>query len=189
MRVRGGTQAFRVPVVCRHNRATPVQIALLWISQLRNQNHPIGTQVCVLCGSQVYVTRLIHMCVPFRSTPRHCSEVPGMCEVTQLYVWHDSMTCEGLLGPNYVCLLGPRTVWSDTFICVTCLSYMCDTTPWHVEASWDPIVCASWVPGMCDVTYALWYMRHDSFICATWLFHMYDMTLSYVRHDSFICAT
>jgi len=133
-----------------------------------------------------------------------------------------------LLGPRYVCCVGPRYMWHDSFICV-CLfgalldialrsqvcvkwhSYMCDTTPWHVKAYWDPIMCAFWVPGLCKVTRLyVWHVSvicatrlHDmwrplgtqlcaplgSQVCVTWrmLFDICDMTLLYVRHDSFTC--
>jgi len=73
----------------------------------------------------------------------------------------------------------------DSFICVTRLIHMCDTTHsyvWH-----DSLICMTWLIDMYDMTHS--YVWHDSFICVTWLIHTCDMTHSYVWHDSFIRVT
>jgi len=49
MWVRGGKQGFWVPVLSRDNRAILVQIALLWMSQPRNQNQCIAN--FAVCGN------------------------------------------------------------------------------------------------------------------------------------------
>ena len=84
-----------------------------------------------------------------------------LCDMTHVYVRHDS------------------------FVCTTRLNYMCDIIHWCARRF--QFRCAIWCIHMCDMTHS--YVRRDSFICATWLIHMCDMTHSYVRHDSFICAT
>ena len=54
---------------------------------------------------------------------------------------------------------------------------------WH-----DSFMCVTWLIDVCDTTHScVW---HDSFvahafICVTWLIHTCDMTHSYVWHDSF----
>jgi len=73
----------------------------------------------------------------------------------------------------------------NSFICVTLLIHMCDTTHpyvWH-----DSFARVSWLIHMCDMMHlCVW---HDSFICVTWRIHTCDMTHSYVWHDPFICVT
>jgi len=72
--------------------------------------------------------------------------------------------------------VGFTRVWHDSFICVTCLTLICDMTHsyvWH-----DSLIRVTWLIHMCDMTHS--YVWHDSFICVTWLIHMCDMTHSYV---------
>ena len=84
-----------------------------------------------------------------------------MCDMTHLYVWHDSFMCVTWLID--ICDMTHSYVWHDSFICVTWLTHMCDMTHsyvWHVAF-------------LCDMAYS--YVWHDSFICVTWLIHMCDM--------------
>jgi len=72
-------------------------------------------------------------------------------------------------------------IWYDSFICVTGILYMCDTTHsyvWH-----DSSICVTWLIHMCDVTHL--YVRHEPFVCATWLVHTRGMTNLYMWHASF----
>jgi len=87
-------------------------------------------------------------------------------------------------------------VWHDSFVCVTCLSHVCDMTHsyvWHAS-----VMCVTWLIiaihrealDAGDMTPAC--VRHDSCMCATWLIHVCHMHHSYVWclwHDSFICVT
>jgi len=109
-----------------------------------------------------------------------------MCDMTHLYVRHDSFKCATWL--LYMCDMTPLYVRHDSFKCATWLLYMCDMT--HLYVRHDSFICAKWLIYMCDMTHL--YVRNDSFICATWLIYMCDMTHLYVRHDSFApvpCAT
>ena len=112
-----------------------------------------GTSVWNFLSVETHVPWIIHM----------CDMTHYVCEMTHLYVWHDS------------------------FICVTWFIHMCDMTHsyvWHdALRMWhDSFICVTWLIHMCDMTHS--YVWHDSFICVTRLIHMCDMTHSYVWHDS-----
>ena len=76
---------------------------------------------------------------------------------------------------------------SCSFICVTWLIHMCDTTHsyvWHdsfIHVTW-PFIYVTWLIHICDMTHS--YMWHDSFICVTWLIHMCGVSHSYMWRDS-----
>jgi len=94
-------------------------------------------------------------------------------------------------------------VWHDSFICVTRLIHMCDTT--HSYAWHDSFIFVTWLIHMCDTTYSyVWHVSfirvtepefrkddrpsschssYDSFTYVTRRIHMCDMTHSYVRHN------
>jgi len=85
------------------------------------------------------------------------------CDVTHVYMRHDSCTCVKRL----ICILCMDTrlgdvtkMWCDSFIRTCAMSYL-HSFIWFV---W-PLVVGTW-PG-CDVTDS--YVCHDSFICVTWL--------------------
>ena len=73
-------------------------------------------------------------------------------------------------------------VWHDSFMCVTWLIHVCDTTHSYV---WRE----TWRICMGDTTHCVWHdssmcVWHDSFICVTW-----NMTHSYGWHDSLCVMT
>jgi len=132
--------------------------------------------------THIRVTRLIHM-----------------CDITPLFVWHDSFICvTWLIHVWKKSLLGGVWCWSvllsladDCWECervmhirVTWLIRMCAMT--HSYVRHDSFVCVPWRIHTCDMTHS--YVWHDSFICATWLIHMCDMNHSYVFCNSFICV-
>ena len=111
------------------------------------------------------------------------------CDVSQLYVWHDSFICA--TWSIHMCDMTCSYVGHTSFVRVTWLIHRCDA-----------FIC------MCDVTHShardithsyvwqdLFMEWRDSvigaiclFVCVTWLIHMRDMThrrdmYSYVWHD------
>jgi len=112
-----------------------------------------------------------------------------MCDMTQSYVWHDSIICVTWL--NHMCDMTQSCVWHDSFtlflIVVTRLSHTCDMTQ----------SCVTWLihthSGMCDMTQS--YVWHDSFtliliaLMETRISTLEAMTHSYVWHDSYILET
>jgi len=124
------------------------------------------------------------------------------CEVTPLYVQHDSCICTIWLihmremTHSYVTWLihmrHDSFIWDMTHSYVTWLIHMCNTT--LASVLYDSFICATQLLHLYDMTHFMWdirrsYVWHDSFICVTWLIHICDMTHSYVRHGSFICVT
>ena len=89
-----------------------------------------------------------------------------------------------------------------SFIRVTWLAHMCDTTRSYVWQDmphsyvWVSFIRVTWfvhmsLTHMCDITQS--YVWHDSLICVTWRIHVCDISHSYVWqdsviYDSFICA-
>ena len=122
---------------------------------------------CICVTWLIHTWDMTHSCV-WHDSHRISSKEPWfanfvmmyLCEITYLYLRHDSFTC---------------VIW--------CM-HLCDmpSTP-----SSEPRCACSMIMQLCDMTYS--YVWHDSFICVTRLFHMCDMTHSYVWHDSFICVT
>ena len=105
-----------------------------------------------------------------------------MCDMTHLYVRHDSFICVTWL--IHRCGMTHSHVRQDSFLCVTWL-----------------IICVTWLIHMCDMTHScVW---HDSsirvpwlIICVTWLIHTcamthyrYDTTRPHISHDSSIYLT
>jgi len=86
-----------------------------------------------------------------------------MCDMTHLYVYHDSFTCVTWLILIHICDMTHSYAWHALFICVT--SFVCVTR----------LIC------LCDMTHS--YVWHDSFTRVTWLIliHMRDMPYSYVK--------
>ena len=85
----------------------------------------------------------------------------------QAYVWRASFR---------ICDMTHSYVWHDSFLCVTWLIHICDTSFYSYVKydSFTRMTC------LCDMTH--WYVWHDSFICVTCLF-------SYLWHDTFISET
>jgi len=92
-----------------------------------------------------------------------------MCDMTHLYVRHDSLYVRHESLIYYMCDMNH---WY-TYIQVTWLIYMCDMT--HLYVRHDSSICATWLIYMCDMTHL--YVRHDSSICATWIIHIYRLYL------------
>ena len=72
-----------------------------------------------------------------------------------------------------MCDMTPLYVWHDSFICVTWLVHLCDMTHSSVRRNvthsnmWhDSFRCVTWLLYMCDMTRS--YVWHDLFICATY---------------------
>jgi len=93
-----------------------------------------------------------------------------MCEMTDSYVWHDSLICATWLThvcdmTHYMCDTTDSYLWHDSLICVdwlicvTRLAHSCDVTHY-----------------MCDMTDS--YVWHDPHMGVTWLTHSCDMTHS-----------
>jgi len=127
-----------------------------------------------------------------------------MCDMTHVYVWHDSFTCVTWLIHIFVArrihmcdmtqsyvwhdffkelntAVFPSSVWHNVFVFFnTTRSYV-----WH-----DLFICVTWLihivtdSSMCDMTHP--YVRRDSFICVTSFIHMCDMSHPYVWYYSFI---
>jgi len=122
-----------------------------------------------------------------------------MCDMTHLYVWHESLECVtypsfvGLTRLIRMCDMAHSYVWHDSFMCATWLIHVCNTNHsyvWHIcdmtrwNVRYHLFVWVMWFIHMCDMTHScVW---HDSFICVTWLS---DVAHSYVWHASFICVT
>ena len=111
-----------------------------------------------------------------------------MCDMTHLYMWHDSLICATWL--IHVSDMTHSHVWHDT-------RHVCDMTYWYV---WhDVLICVTW---RTQVWHGEWmYLRHDSMINdrahihthkdgwrdrsgVTWRIHMCDMTYSYAWHGA-----
>jgi len=89
---------------------------------------------------------------------------------------HTASHCNTLHGSDM-----SQYAWHDSFICVTWLILMCDTTyshAWH-----DSFTCLN----MRDMTRS--YVWHDSFTCVKWLIHMRDTTHSHVHRKSSLLKT
>jgi len=98
-----------------------------------------------------------------------------MCDMTHLYVRHDSFVCATWL--ICMCTMTHLYVHHDSFIPTAWLICMCDMT--HLYVRHDSFVCATWLICMCNMTHLC--LRHDSFVCAAWLIYTYDMTHLHVR--------
>ena len=112
-----------------------------------------------------------------------------MCDMTYLYVWHDSFIWatwlismgESWLANRSVCHEPQWSSYECAHSCVKCRLQMrvimCVTCRYM-------FLWVTWLSYMCDVTHlCVW---HDSFVC---LIHMCDMTHLSVCHDSFIVVT
>ena len=145
-------------------------------------------------------------CNTLQHTSTHCSTLQHTCSS----VWSMlRLRCRSARGASssYTC------VTHDSFIRVTWLIHMCDTTHqglhvvlarhtsvcdmtysyvWH-----DPSTCVTYLIHVRDMTHShtspggasssfscVW---HDSFIRVTWLIHTCDTIHSYMWHDSFTC--
>jgi len=106
-----------------------------------------------------------------------------MCDMTHLYVWHDSLRCATKSNTLYVTVKSRffLAVWRDSVICVSWLIGMCAVTQWYV--CHDSFMCVAWLIDICDMTPI--YVCRDSVICVTRPFNLCDMTHSCVWHDSF----
>ena len=123
----------------------------------------------------------------------HVMWILDLCDMTHLYVRHDSFICE-------------------TCLCIhsTWLIHMCDmkhSYMWHdpcIRATWHTSIRAKCLIRTFDmphsyVRHVTWNIpkydmtrsnvRHDSSIRATCLIRTFDMTHSYMRHDTFIHMT
>jgi len=132
---------------------------LVWVPWLIHVWHDSFTYECVMSHDEVrYVqTRLSAM------THSRVTWLIHTCDMTFLNEWRDvfkRVTWLYISCGTHRSLHVPHSiVWHDSFIYVTRLLHMCETT--HL------------------------YVWHDSFICVTWLIHMCAMTHSYAWHDSF----
>ena len=142
-------------------------------------NWPISWSRC-----SVWHACLVHMCdmtrlhvcrasfiwqVSFICLTCRCLSAGAACDMTHLYVGHDSS------------------------IRVTCIIHMCDVPisfsrccVWH-----DLLICVTWLIHVCDMTRP--YVWHVSFICVTWRYlgavAVCDMTHLFVWYDSSIRVT
>ena len=146
------------------------------------------THVYVWHDTFLCVTWLIHMCAMTCAYVWHDACICltwhiYTCGVTSWYVWHavcyilpyNCITLHHAATATHVymlhitdrwdvCRMTRSYVWHDSFICVTWLMHMCNSS-----------ICVTWLIHMCDMTHA--YVR---------LIHMCDMTHVYVWHDAFI---
>ena len=122
-----------------------------------------------------------------------------MCDMTHLYVCHDSFICVPWL--IHICVMTHSYVWHGAFRCETMALFTCVTWLIHICAmthSWvchDSVLCVPWLISTCesDMTDGAQdmcvmpdlYVCHDSFLCVQWLISMCAMTHFYVRvrHD------
>ena len=77
-----------------------------------------------------------------------------MCDMTHLYVRHDSFITETWL--IYACDITHSCVWHDSFIRVTWLIHACDTTVSHWCVWHDSLLCLIFVQknyGVCESMY------------------------------------
>jgi len=120
----------------------------------------------------------------------HSSWFKHMCDVslvtTHLHVWHDSFTPSNKYqrGNHLATAISPITV-RDSFICVTCLIYICDMT--HSDMWHDSFKCVTRLIHMCDMTHS-YLSNSNSTQHSAWLIHMCDVTHSNLLHTSFICV-
>ena len=107
-----------------------------------------------------------------------------MCDMTHLYVWHDSFICVTWL--IHMCDMTHSFVWHDSFICVTWLIHACLES--FICVTWLMLcVCVTWrinvrdiLIHICDINHSrAW---HDSLSRVTWLIHMCNNIL-------FMCVT
>ena len=81
-------------------------------------------------------------------------------------------------------LRSPKFTWDmthvrhDSFIRVTCLVHVCDTT--HSQVWHDSFTCVMWLIYTRDMTQS--YAWHDSFTSVTWLVYVCDETHSCMWH-------
>ena len=138
-------------------------------------------------------------------------ELVYMCDVTHLYVWHDSFICVTWL--IYMCDMIHLYVWHDSFICVTWLSGEREGNferLWQKSKSFAGRMLQWFIEGIhvWDLTHGLIRLIHTRDMTHLWVWetrlmagnpgalmdvshsyvYMYDMTHSYVWHDSFICV-
>jgi len=125
-----------------------------------------------------------------------------ICDMTHIYVWHDSFICVTWLihmcvtRHIHMCEMTHIYVWHDSFICVTWLldiartahlcvwrdSIMC---AWY-NSTWLVHMCVTWPNHMCDMTHL--YVWHDLFMCVTRHIHKCDTTHLYVWRELFMCG-
>jgi len=121
-------------------------ISVTWLGYMCNVTHS--------CVQMTDLYAWLHSCM--------CAE--DLCDVTHLYVWHDS------------------SIWLTRFIHMRDFTYLC------VQR-----IRVMWLIHMCDMTHSyVWhdvvhsYVWHDSRMSVTWLIHVCNLVHSCVWHDSFI---
>ena len=133
-----------------------------------------------------------------------------MCDMTHLYVSHDSFLCviSKRQSKYRRWYMAHSHVWRDLFIrhlvypwasrnkdTGTYLICMCDMTrfwgTWGMHARvhtarriHDSFLCVAWLICMRDMTH--FYVWRDWFVCVTWLIHTSDLTHVYLWHASFM---
>jgi len=168
----------------------------MWRDLFRKYDH-YSTHSFVRCDWCTCVTWLIHMCDTTHSGNTTttalfiCAKSPIlMCDMTHVYVWHDSFL-------DVTWLIQAIRPLQHSFIYAKWLILMCDMTDsyvWHdlfIYMTWlilairplrHSFICATWLIHTCDMT-------HSDSTTTTALIHLCKVTDSHVWHDSFIYVT
>jgi len=126
----------------------------------------------------MYVTWLIHThwCMrhdSFIHSLIYLTCLTDVCDVTHLYIWHDSwMYVTWLI---YIYDMTHGCMWRDSFIYMTWLLDVCDVT--HLYIWHDALMHVRRLIHMCHLTHGC--MWHVSFTHMTWLLDECDMTHPY----------
>jgi len=104
-----------------------------------------------------------------------------MCNMTHLYVWHDSFICVAWL--IHMCYLTHSYVRDHSFILSLVYSFVCALC----------LIRIGFSVGACILNFVIslhtWNMTHsyvwrDTFICVTWFIRMCGKTHSWLRQNS-----